>query len=77
MKAYREAVDVAPIVPANTEDLKTLMTTFLLEKAIYELNYEMNNRPDWLIIPLQGIQEILHDADENRVPAEEPVEADY
>jgi len=77
MKAYQETVKGAPFMPAHPEDLKILMTTFLLEKAIYELNYEMNNRPDWLIIPLQGIQEILHDADENRVPAEEPVEADY
>jgi maltose alpha-D-glucosyltransferase/alpha-amylase len=35
------------------------MTTFLLEKAIYELNYEMNNRPDWVVIPLRGIMELV------------------
>jgi maltose alpha-D-glucosyltransferase/alpha-amylase len=35
------------------------MTTFLLEKSVYELNYELNNRPDWVIIPLRGIQAIL------------------
>jgi maltose alpha-D-glucosyltransferase/alpha-amylase len=32
-----------------------LIRTFLLEKAIYELGYELNGRPDWTIIPLRGI----------------------
>ncbi len=31
------------------------LRTFLLEKAIYELGYELNGRPDWTIIPLRGI----------------------
>jgi maltose alpha-D-glucosyltransferase/alpha-amylase len=35
------------------------MTTFLLEKAIYELNYELNNRPGWVMIPLRGIKELM------------------
>jgi predicted trehalose synthase len=32
----------------------------LLEKAIYELGYELNNRPAWLAIPLEGIEELLN-----------------
>ena len=32
-----------------------LIRTFLIEKAIYELGYELNSRPDWVIIPLRGI----------------------
>ncbi|MBX7125646.1 MAG: maltose alpha-D-glucosyltransferase [Cyclobacteriaceae bacterium] len=32
-----------------------LISTFLIEKAIYELGYELNGRPDWVIIPLRGI----------------------
>jgi maltose alpha-D-glucosyltransferase/alpha-amylase len=36
-----------------------LMTTFRLEKAIYELNYELNNRPDWVVIPLRGIKALV------------------
>jgi maltose alpha-D-glucosyltransferase/alpha-amylase len=31
----------------------------MLEKAVYELGYELNNRPDWLHVPLQGILELL------------------
>jgi len=36
-----------------------LFNAFLLEKAVYELGYELNNRPDWVLIPLRGIQYIL------------------
>jgi predicted trehalose synthase len=32
---------------------------FELEKAVYELGYEMNNRPDWIWVPLEGIRSIL------------------
>jgi maltose alpha-D-glucosyltransferase / alpha-amylase len=35
------------------------METFLLEKAIYELGYELNNRPDWVLIPIRGIKYIM------------------
>ena len=31
----------------------------MLEKAVYEVGYELNNRPDWLVVPLQGILELL------------------
>ena len=59
MKAYLETVEGSPFVPDNKEDLNTLMTTFLLEKAIYELNYELNNRPGWVLIPLRGIKDLM------------------
>jgi maltose alpha-D-glucosyltransferase / alpha-amylase len=59
MAAYLETVEGSPFIPKDKADLDTLMTTFLLEKAIYELNYELNNRPDWVIIPLRGIKELM------------------
>ncbi len=59
MKAYLETVKGSGFIPKNKEDLETLMNTFLLEKAIYELNYELNNRPDWVMIPLRGIKAIM------------------
>jgi maltose alpha-D-glucosyltransferase/alpha-amylase len=64
MNAYLEAVEGTALIPDNKEDLDILMTTFLLEKAIYELNYELNNRPDWVIIPLRGIKSILKRTEE-------------
>jgi maltose alpha-D-glucosyltransferase/alpha-amylase len=59
MKSYLETVAGSGFIPKAKEDMHTLMTTFLLEKAIYELNYEMNNRPDWVVIPLRGIMELV------------------
>jgi maltose alpha-D-glucosyltransferase / alpha-amylase len=59
MNAYLESVQGSSFIPKDKNDLNTLMTTFLLEKAIYELNYELNNRPDWVIIPIRGIKSIL------------------
>ncbi|HYC85469.1 MAG TPA: phosphotransferase, partial [Chryseosolibacter sp.] len=38
-----------------SDDHDVLIRTFLIEKAIYELGYELNGRPDWTIIPLRGI----------------------
>lgn len=59
MKAYLETARGSDFIPNNKEDLDVLMTTFLLEKAIYEVNYELNNRPDWVIIPLRGIKSLM------------------
>ena len=59
MKSYLKTVEGSAFVPGNKEDLETLMTTFLLEKAIYELNYELNNRPGWVMIPLRGIEQLM------------------
>ncbi|GAB3199452.1 maltose alpha-D-glucosyltransferase/alpha-amylase [Pontibacter aydingkolensis] len=47
------------VVPPNEEDFEVLIQTFLLEKAIYELGYELNNRPDWVLIPIRGIKYIM------------------
>ncbi len=45
----------ASFLPAASGDLETLLEVFVLEKAVYEVTYEMNNRPTWLSIPLSGI----------------------
>jgi maltose alpha-D-glucosyltransferase / alpha-amylase len=46
-------------VPSDPDHTRILLDAFLLEKAIYELGYEMNNRPEWVGIPLAGIQQVL------------------
>jgi len=45
----------APFLPAAPADLETLLDVFILEKLVYEIGYEMNNRPAWLAIPLSGV----------------------
>ena len=59
LKAYLELVSDLPILPASREGKKTLLNAYLMEKALYEINYELNNRPDWVNLPLQGVLQIL------------------
>jgi trehalose synthase-fused probable maltokinase len=49
----------APIVPSDPTAAQVLLDTFLIEKAAYELTYELNNRPAWVWIPLLGIITLL------------------
>src|SRR6185437_12395843 len=58
LRAYRKTAGEAKFLPSNENDLQVMMDAFLLRKAIYELGYELNNRPDWIKIPLQGILEL-------------------
>jgi predicted trehalose synthase len=39
--------------------VQVLLDVHLIEKALYEIAYEMNNRPDWVRIPLRGVLELL------------------
>ena len=55
LRAYRETAAGAPFLPASDDQFEALLDTFLLDKALYELNYELNNRPTWVRIPLHGI----------------------
>jgi maltose alpha-D-glucosyltransferase / alpha-amylase len=57
--AYLTEAGSASFIPATEEQLATLLRLHLLEKAVYELNYELNNRPDWVRIPLTGIASLL------------------
>jgi trehalose synthase-fused probable maltokinase len=61
LAGYRGAVSASavPLVPASESALLRASAAFELEKACYELRYELNNRPDWVAIPLAGITRIL------------------
>ena len=59
LQGYYENVGENEFIPPDKEDVEILMQTFLLEKAIYEMNYELNNRPDWVLIPLRGIKSCI------------------
>jgi maltose alpha-D-glucosyltransferase / alpha-amylase len=59
LKEYLEVVATASFAPQNRQELQVLLDAFVLEKAIYELGYELNNRPAWAGIPLRGIESVL------------------
>ncbi|MGD9849969.1 MAG: maltose alpha-D-glucosyltransferase [Nitrospirales bacterium] len=59
LQAYLSVKDVRQVLPVSPEDIQILLNAYLLQKAIYELGYELNNRPDWVKIPLNGIVQIL------------------
>jgi maltose alpha-D-glucosyltransferase/alpha-amylase len=46
-------------VPAEVSETRVLLEFLLYEKALYELDYEANNRPDWIDIPARGILDLL------------------
>ncbi|MGH9308529.1 MAG: putative maltokinase, partial [Vicinamibacterales bacterium] len=59
LRGYFAAAGMAMFIPSAPSQREALLELFLLDKALYELNYELNNRPDWLRIPLEGILDIL------------------
>ena len=59
LRGYLTAAGTAPFVPADPVQRASLLDLFLIDKALYELNYELNNRPEWIRIPLRGLTELL------------------
>jgi maltokinase len=59
LAGYKETVDMH-LVPSGAS-MDKLLTVFELEKAVYELRYELNHRPDWVKIPVAGIARMLEE----------------
>jgi maltose alpha-D-glucosyltransferase/alpha-amylase len=55
LRGYLTTLEGSPLIPANPAHLKLLLDTLVIDKAAYELSYELNNRPDWVEIPLRGL----------------------
>jgi maltose alpha-D-glucosyltransferase/alpha-amylase len=55
LDAYRAEAGGEEFVPADSDAFGLLLRSFTLDKVLYELWYELNNRPDWVRIPIQGI----------------------
>jgi maltose alpha-D-glucosyltransferase/alpha-amylase len=61
LRAYREQMRGKSIVPAESKSFETLLEAYVLDKALYELMYEISDRPTWVHIPLAGILSLLGD----------------
>jgi maltose alpha-D-glucosyltransferase/alpha-amylase len=57
--AYLEAAANAVFVPFDRGDLRALLRSYSILKAMYELRYELNNRPKWTAIPLRGLLQVV------------------
>jgi maltose alpha-D-glucosyltransferase/alpha-amylase len=59
VRRYLQVAREGRIVPQEGDQLETLLRAYLLEKALYEIVYELNNRPAWTGIPLRGVLQLL------------------
>jgi maltose alpha-D-glucosyltransferase / alpha-amylase len=59
VRAYREAMTDARLWPQDPAESDRLLDLFLIEKALYEIEYELSHRPQWLRVPLAGTLRIL------------------
>jgi maltose alpha-D-glucosyltransferase/alpha-amylase len=68
LSAYLDSIDAAsaeggtpgaPLVPADRAQSSLLLDLFLLEKALYEVRYELGHRPDWVAFPLAAVVELV------------------
>ena len=59
LTAYRETNAGQSLWPSGTDSAEQMLNFFLVEKAFYEIEYELAHRPDWLRVPLTGMLRIL------------------
>ncbi len=72
LTAYLDRAAGQKFIPEKEVDLQLLLRNYILEKAIYELGYEMNARPDWLPIPVRGVSYVMEEIrNESMTNAEE------
>jgi maltose alpha-D-glucosyltransferase/alpha-amylase len=62
LKEYLQTAAQGNFLPRSVEELRVLLDVLLLDKVVYELEYELNSRPDWVNIPLQGLLQLLEDS---------------
>lgn len=60
LSIYKQQLDVEAFQLSDPDEFRFLLERHMLEKAVYELGYELNSRPKWSIIPLEGINRILN-----------------
>jgi maltose alpha-D-glucosyltransferase/alpha-amylase len=63
LSEYLNVAGDGDFLPATIEETEVLLDSYLLEKAVYEMGYELNNRPGWVDIPITGIAQVMNGID--------------
>ena len=59
LRGYLDQAGSASFVPRDPSDLQALLIAYTLDKALYEVRYDLDHRPDWAPIPLRGVASML------------------
>ena len=59
LRSYRSTMGASRLLPRDDRQLSVLLDAYLIDKAVYEIGYELNNRPAWLAIPFEGILQLI------------------
>jgi maltose alpha-D-glucosyltransferase/alpha-amylase len=59
LRGYLRQADRAPMLPKSRDEFAALLDAYLIEKALYEVRYELNSRPAWVGIPVRGLLDLL------------------
>jgi maltose alpha-D-glucosyltransferase/alpha-amylase len=59
LNGYRTHLEGHTVVPQEDGEFRTLLDSFMVQKAVYEVEYELNNRPAWVGVPVKGLLSIL------------------
>jgi maltose alpha-D-glucosyltransferase/alpha-amylase len=63
LQGYFAAAGAARFLPTTDADLQVLLDLHLIEKALYEIQYELDHRPDWVVVPLEGMLDLVGEGD--------------
>ena len=66
VRGYLDTTANVAFLPKSQDELNLMLSVYVLEKAIYELAYELNNRPSWADVPIAGILQIVKSEESNR-----------
>jgi maltose alpha-D-glucosyltransferase/alpha-amylase len=68
LQSYRSSLKSQQLSGNNSENFMGLLQLFIIDKALYELRYELNNRPDWAIVPIAGLVTMVRKWTESSLP---------